>query len=120
MGKPIIYLTFADDRDDHLPLLTKERQEIYSALLPHRDANRIQLLTHPTVGLSSHNALRAVRFYAQLDSQSSRDAVAKWPKAKDPKITHQPQLEAGRAQRFVTDTNTSRDVLTQQPLEATG
>ena len=91
-----------------------------AAEVPAAQANRIQLLTHPTVGLSSHNALRAVRFYAQLDSQSSRDAVAKWPKAKDPKIKHQPQLEAGREQRFVTDTNSNRDVLTQQPLEATG
>ena len=91
-----------------------------AAEVPAAQANRIQLLTHPTVGLSSHNALRAVRFYAQLNTESSLAAVAKWPKAKDPKVTHQPQLEAGREQRFVTDTSTSRDVLTQQPLEATG
>ena len=39
-------------------------------------ANRIQLLTHPSIGLSSRNALRAVRFYAQLNSQSSLAAVS--------------------------------------------
>ena len=91
-----------------------------AAEVPAAQANRIQLLTHPTVGLSSHNALRAVRFYAQLNAESSRAAVAKWPKAKDPKIQHQPQLAEGREQRFIADTSSNRDVLTQQPLEATG
>ena len=46
--------------------------------------------------------------------------MAKWPKAKDPKIQHQPQLAEGREQRFIADTSSNRDVLTQQPLEATG
>ncbi|MEP1091072.1 MAG: hypothetical protein ABJH63_02135 [Rhizobiaceae bacterium] len=91
-----------------------------AAEVPAAQANRIQLLTHPTVGLSSHNALRAVRFYAQLNSDSSRAAVAKWPKAKDPKINHQPQLEPGREQRFTADANSTRDMLVQEPLQATG
>ena len=91
-----------------------------AADVPAAQANRIQLLTHPTVGLSSHNALRAVRFYAQLNSDSSRAAVDKWPKAKDPKINHQPQLEEGRNQRGVTDSGSRQDVHVQEPLEATG
>lgn len=91
-----------------------------AAEVPASQANRIQLLTHPTVGLSSHNALRAVRFYSQLNSESSRAAVAKWPKAKDPQIKHQPQLEQGRDTRFITDSNSHRDVLVQEVLEATG
>ena len=68
-----------------------------AADVPAAQANRIQLLTHPNIGLSSHNALRAVRFYGQLNSESSLAAVNQWPKAEDPKIgNHAPQLQEGR------------------------
>ena len=65
-------------------------------------ANRIQLLTHPAIGLSSHNALRAVRFYAQLNSESSLAAVEQWPKARDPQVRHEALLEDGRDTRLET------------------
>jgi hypothetical protein len=58
-------------------------------------ANRIQMLTHATIGLSSHNALRAMQFFAQLNPQSSRTAVEQWPKAKSSGFQHQPQLQEG-------------------------
>lgn len=62
-------------------------------------ANRIQLLANPAIGLSSTNAQRAVEFYAKLDSQNCRNAVDLWPKAKDPSIQHEPQLAEGRSSR---------------------
>ena len=43
MAKPIIYLTFADQRDDHLPLLKQERKEIVKILRPYKDENRIEV-----------------------------------------------------------------------------
>ncbi|MEP1206711.1 MAG: hypothetical protein ABJM29_07610 [Rhizobiaceae bacterium] len=83
-------------------------------------ANRIQILTHPSIGLSSHNAMRAMRFFAQLNSKSSLEAVEQWPKARDPEIQHQSVLEdsnLGDTRRGDTrETATPK----QQPLQATG
>jgi hypothetical protein len=62
-------------------------------------ANRIQLLTNATIGLSSHNALRAARFFDQLNCESSLRAVEQWPKAKDPQIRHEGQMQDGRNAR---------------------
>lgn len=43
-------------------------------------ANRVLLLAFPPIGLSVQNAMRSVRFYDGLNSASSREAVAKWPR----------------------------------------
>jgi len=84
-------------------------------------ANRIQLLTHPSIGLSSHNALRSVRFFAQLNSESSLNAVNQWPKAKDPQIRHETQFEEGHGKRDVVRSDTGKSSqLETQTLQATG
>ena len=44
MAKPIIFLAFANDRDDHLGLLDAERQDIVRSLLPFRDSNRVTIM----------------------------------------------------------------------------
>jgi len=44
-------------------------------------ANRILLLSFPSIGLSVQNAHRAVKFYDKLNQQSCIEAVDKWPKA---------------------------------------
>jgi hypothetical protein len=44
VAKPIIFLAFANDRDDHLGLLDAERQDIVRALLPYRDSNRVTIM----------------------------------------------------------------------------
>ncbi|MEL6947116.1 MAG: hypothetical protein AAFO73_05715, partial [Pseudomonadota bacterium] len=44
-------------------------------------ANRILLLTFPAIGLSVHNAGRAIRYYASLSMETCKEAVAQWPKA---------------------------------------
>lgn len=62
-------------------------------------ANRIQLLTHPAIGLSTQNAMRAVRFYAQLNGQSSRAAVDQWPRVEKPAMPHQEQYQDGAPKR---------------------
>lgn len=59
-------------------------------------ANRIQMLAQPTIGLSVQNAMRAVRFYAGLNSETCLAAVEKWPRAKTSIFEHQPQLAEGR------------------------
>ncbi len=82
-------------------------------------ANRIQMLTHANIGLSAHNARRALNFYARLNSESSRAAVEQWPKAEDPQIRHEPQLESGRERR--EDISTSKTQQSAQPsIQATG
>ena len=85
-------------------------------------ANRIQLLTHPAIGLSSHNALRAVRFYAQLNSESSLAAVEQWPKARDPQIRHEALLEDGRETHLETRTEGREGAAAGEPqdLQKTG
>lgn len=61
-------------------------------------ANRILLLTFPTIGLSVQNAMRSVRFFDKLNARSSRAAVDQWPREepalrKATKTVHQPYLE---------------------------
>ena len=60
-------------------------------------ANRILLLTFPSIGLSAHNAMRAIRFYEQLKPESCRTAVKEWPKAEPVPVHHQPHLQDGSA-----------------------
>ncbi|MEM9732586.1 MAG: hypothetical protein AAF903_03750 [Pseudomonadota bacterium] len=55
-------------------------------------ANRILLLAQPGIGLSVHNAMRAVRFYNALKQQSCLEAVAQWPMEAVSKPKHQPML----------------------------
>lgn len=54
-------------------------------------ANRIQILAHPTIGLSVQNAMRSVRFYANLTAESCLEAIDQWPKAEtQPMLGHAP------------------------------
>ena len=77
-------------------------------------ANRIQLLTHPTIGLSVHNAMRAVRFYERLQIESCQTAVDQWPKATDNLPKHQPYLEDSEPARH-RQTSTRQTVPDETP-----
>lgn len=55
-------------------------------------ANRILLLAQPGIGLSVHNAMRAVRFYGALEQASCLEAVAQWPTEAQRKTVHAPAL----------------------------
>ncbi len=46
-------------------------------------ANRIQMLAQPVIGLSVQNAARAARFYATLSKESCLTAIEQWPKQID-------------------------------------
>lgn len=89
---------FEDGTGDTLAVL------LNAASLSAEQANRILLLTFPTLGLSVQNAMRSVRFYANLVPQSSLNAVNSWPKDElIPAGTHQPihaeSREPSRADR---------------------
>ena len=56
-------------------------------------ASRILMLTFPSIGLSTQNAMRAIRFYRTLEIESCREAVDQWPKDEPKKAAHQPYLE---------------------------
>ncbi|EFL88946.1 hypothetical protein R2A130_1431 [Ahrensia sp. R2A130] len=64
-----------DDSGDTLAVTLK------AAKVEKGQANRIQILAHPTIGLSVQNAMRAVRFYATLTPESCLEAIEQWPKA---------------------------------------
>ena len=66
-------------------------------------ANRIQLLVHPNIGLSVHNAMRSVRFYKTLNQISCQEAVAQWPKDEN-RTTYAP--EQVETQQTTRQTNT--------------
>ena len=72
-------------------------------------ANRIQLLNQPSIGLSVQNAMRAVRFYAELKKDTCVAAVDMWPKGNAAGAKHQAFHEEGNPLR--------RDV--EHPLEQT-
>ncbi|MEL6504139.1 MAG: hypothetical protein AAFQ10_06745 [Pseudomonadota bacterium] len=55
-------------------------------------ANRILLLAQPGIGLSVHNAMRAVRFYSALKRESCLEAVSQWPMEQTKPVKHQPML----------------------------
>jgi len=63
-------------------------------------ASRILMLTFPSIGLSTQNALRAVRFYKTLETESCREAVGQWPKDEAPRAAHQPYLEESDGVRW--------------------
>ena len=80
-------------------------------------ANRIQLLANPAIGLSTQNAMRAVRFYARLNPQTSGEAVAQWPRAEKPGTPHQEYYQESRTHRtggFARRASTPAAVDTQQ------
>lgn len=63
-----------DDSGDTLAVTLK------AADVEKGQANRIQILAHPAIGLSVHNAMRAVRFYATLTIEGCLEAIEQWPK----------------------------------------
>lgn len=65
-------------------------------------ANRILMLTLPTIGLSVQNAMRSVRFYHQLTIENSKLAVAQWPRTA---AKHEPYLEEGTPVRRAATTS---------------
>jgi hypothetical protein len=48
MKQPVIFLAFANDKDDHLPLLDEERKVINGHLLPLANQQFVQLVIEPT------------------------------------------------------------------------
>ncbi len=48
MKQPVIFLAFANDKDDHLPLLDEERKVINGHLLPLANQQYLQLVIEPT------------------------------------------------------------------------
>lgn len=85
------YQVLEDKSGDTLAVLLR------AAEVEAAQANRIQLLTHPAIGLSVHNAMRAVRFYEKLKTESCLTAVDQWPKDQSSSAVHQPYLEEGRS-----------------------
>ncbi len=75
-------------------------------------ASRILMLTFPSIGLSTQNAMRAIRFYKTLEVESCREAVDQWPKDEPTKARHQPYLEDADGVRWASRENTyeRRDV----------
>jgi hypothetical protein len=43
MKKPILFLSFANDRDDYLVMINRERKNIYRSLRRHHDEGTIQV-----------------------------------------------------------------------------
>ncbi len=41
--KPVIVLAFANDKDNYMPMISRERKNIYKSLLTHHDNNYIQV-----------------------------------------------------------------------------
>ncbi len=68
-------------------------------------ASRILMLTFPSIGLSTQNAMRAIRFYKTLEIESCREAVDQWPKDEPPKATYQPYLEDAEGVRWASHEN---------------
>ena len=77
-----------------------------AAELDDSTANRIQLLIHPNIGLSVQNAMRSIRFYAKLKTETCLIAINQWPVdgLDTSAAIHQPQLQDGRDNRTRTDT----------------
>ena len=75
-------------------------------------ANRILMLTFPSIGLSTQNAMRAVRFYKTLEIESCLEAVEQWPKDEPKKTTHRPYVEDADGVRWAARENVTgrRDV----------
>ena len=48
MKQPVIFLAFANDKDDHLPLLDEERKVINGHLLPLANQQYLQLVVEPS------------------------------------------------------------------------
>ncbi|HPH17192.1 MAG TPA: CHAT domain-containing protein [Haliscomenobacter sp.] len=48
MKQPVIFLAFANDKDDHLPLLDEERKVISGHLLPLANQQYVQLVIEPS------------------------------------------------------------------------
>jgi len=93
-------------------ILLDETGSTLSVLLRAADvedaqANRILLLVNPTIGLSVHNAMQAIRFYAKLKTESCLDAVSQWPKAEaiNAGSQHQTYLEDRAPQRALRQSN---------------
>ena len=49
MKLPLVFLAFANDKDDHLPLLEEERKAITAELIPLASKQYFQLFTEPSV-----------------------------------------------------------------------
>ncbi len=96
------YQVLEDDTGDTLAVLLKA-SDIDPAL-----ANRIQMLTFPSIGLSVQNAMRAIEFYKTLQTGSCQEAVAQWPKEEMLAPAHQPYLEEGSPVRGAPQSDTGR------------
>ena len=62
-------------------------------------ANRIQMLSQPAIGLSVQNAARAARYYAKLSKESCLTAIEQWPKQKDNGYNYEGFTEEGSTLR---------------------
>ncbi|MEE9376085.1 MAG: hypothetical protein V3V04_07090 [Rhizobiaceae bacterium] len=69
-------------------------------------ANRIQLLVQPAIGLSVKNASRAIKFYTLLQTDTCILAVDQWPKIKGHSIEHQSYLMDGQHSHRNTERTT--------------
>ena len=94
------FQVLADNTGDTLAVVMK------AAELDDSTANRIQLLIHPNIGLSVQNAMRSIRFYAKLKTETCLIAINQWPtdNLDTSAAVHQPQLQDGRDNRTRTDT----------------
>ena len=99
-----------DKSGDTLAVLMK------AAEIPSEIANRITLPTFPMVGLSVRNASRAVAFYGQLNTETSREAVAQWPKQAEKTAAHQTTFSESEKPARVTSyvTQTGQNVTTER------
>lgn len=68
-------------------------------------ANRILMLAFPEIGLSVHNAKRAVRYYAALTQVACQEAIAQWPKIQPSKAQHLPYMTETRGGRYTPREN---------------
>ena len=83
---------FEDKSGDALAVFMK------AANFDDQSANRITLLTFPTIGLSVKNARRAIHYYQNLDSNACRLAVNKWPKSSKPQMSQHVPIYSDDAQ----------------------
>ena len=107
----------ADKSGDPLAVILK------AADTPPAQANRILMLSQPSVGLSTHNATRAIHLYANLKQSSCQEAVDQWPKQDEAhtKIEHQGYYSESNPVRTVQDRQpATNDLAFEEIGQATG
>ncbi len=91
-----------------------------AADVPAAQANRIQLLSQPAIGLSVQNAARTIRFYAKLKKETCLAAIEEWPKQKGYGVRHVGFTEEGKPLRTETTSAGSTDVANTEHAKLTG